>query len=36
MKDKIEQFRETFSMMLPEINENTEKYRKGIMKIKVL
>jgi len=29
MKEKLRNYRETFDRLLPEINENIEKYRKG-------
>jgi len=36
MKEKIKVYRETFDRLLPEINENIEKYRKGTFTIKVV
>ncbi len=36
MKEKIRIYRETFNRLLPEINENIDKYRKGTFKIKVI
>lgn len=36
MKELLKTYRETFDSLLPEINDNIEKYRKGRFKLKVL
>ena len=36
MKEAINNYRKTYDALLPEINANIEKYRKGNFKIKVL